>query len=57
MYETYSFYTEAKIRKTKTEKITVTVEFPMQSNAQAEQAFIDRLKEIYLGKMEKEING
>jgi len=42
------------ICKHKNQEINVTVEFPIQSDGQAEQDFISRLKEIYLRKIEIE---
>lgn len=38
--------------KYKNQEINVTLEFPMQSDREAEQDFIGRLKEIYLRKIE-----
>ncbi len=38
--------------KYKNQKINVTLEFPMQSDREAEQDFTNRLKEIYLRKIE-----
>lgn len=38
----------------KNKEIKVAAEFPVQSDRKAEQEFIDRLKEIYLGKIDLE---